>query len=199
VTTTFFLVRHAAHDNVGGFLAGRLPGIRLGPDGRSQAARLGERMRRERFDAIHASPLERARETAEAIATASGVAPVRSTDALDEVDFGEWSGKDFETLDRDPHWRQWNTARSLTRTPGGETMLDVQRRVLALMEELMRTSSEGALVLVSHSEVIKAALSHVLGLPTDAWMRFDIDPASISTIVAGDWGAKVVALNETVH
>jgi broad specificity phosphatase PhoE len=199
VTTTFFLVRHAAHDNVGGYLAGRLPGIHLGSDGRAQAARLGVRMRRVRVDAIHASPRERARETAEAIASVSGVAMVRASDALDEVDFGVWSGKDFETLDQDAQWRRWNAARSLARTPGGESMLDVQRRVLGLMEELMLGHPERTFVLVSHSEVIKAALSHVLGLPTDAWMRFDIDPASISTIVAGEWGAKVVTLNETVH
>ena len=39
MTTTFFLVRHAAHDNLGGYLAGRMEGVRLGPDGRAQAER----------------------------------------------------------------------------------------------------------------------------------------------------------------
>ena len=71
MTTTFFLLRHAAHDNVGGFLAGRSPGIRLGEDGRAQAARLAERMRRESFEAIYSSPRERSAETAAAIAQAA--------------------------------------------------------------------------------------------------------------------------------
>jgi broad specificity phosphatase PhoE len=51
---------------------------------------------------------------------------------------------------------------------------------------------------VSHSDVIKAALLYHLGLPIDAYSRFDIDPASISTLVVGEWGSKVLRLNEVV-
>src|SRR5690348_50874 len=107
MTATFFLVRHAAHDNVGGFLAGRTPGIRLGADGRAQAARLAQRLTRESFEAIYASPLERAEETAAAISAANHVA-VERAEALNEVDFGSWSGRTFDDLDRDPAWRRWN-------------------------------------------------------------------------------------------
>jgi len=53
-------------------------------------------------------------------------------------------------------------------------------------------------VLVSHADVIKAALLYHLGLPLDAHARFDVDPASISTLAVGDWGAKVIRLNEVV-
>jgi len=194
---TFFLVRHAAHDNVGGYLAGRSEGIMLGPDGLAQAERLAARMRRETFSTIHVSPRERTRQTASAIAKACDL-PVETAPELDEVDFGAWSGRTFQDLDADPHWRQWNAARSLTRTPGGETMLDVQQRVLGFMERLSRGVEEGRLVLVSHADVIKAVVMHVLGLSVDAWPRFDISPASITTIVTGAWGAKVVTLNETI-
>ncbi|GGE37198.1 phosphoglycerate mutase [Agaricicola taiwanensis] len=198
MTITFFLIRHAAHDNVGGYLAGRSSGVRLGEAGLAQAARLGARMTRECFDAIYASPRERTQETAFAIASASGGMAVEITEALDEVDFGTWSGNSFETLNSDPLWRQWNTIRSLTRTPGGENMLDVQRRVLSLMEELAVRHDEGAIVLVSHADVIKTAVSHVLGMPIDAWPRFDISPASITTVVSGTWGAKLLTLNEVI-
>ena len=51
-------------------------------------------------------------------------------------------------------------------------------------------------MLVSHADVIKAAVCHVLGLGIDAWPRFDVAPASITTLVIGEWGAKVVTLNE---
>jgi broad specificity phosphatase PhoE len=195
---TFFLVRHAAHDDVGGFLAGRAEDIRLGPEGLAQAERLGARMAHETFSAIYASPRERARQTADAIAGAHGEMPVETAEPLDEVDFGPWSGQRFEYLDADPLWRQWNSARSMTRAPGGETMLDVQQRVLGLMEKLSRGVEEGRLVLVSHADVIKAAVMHVLGLSIDAWPRFDIAPASITILVTGTWGAKLVTLNETI-
>jgi broad specificity phosphatase PhoE len=196
--TTFFLVRHAAHDDVGRFLAGRSVGISLGEAGRAQAGRIAERMRRERFDAIHASPRERTQETAAAISSACGVAPVETAIALDEIDFGDWSGRTFDELNNDPDWGHWNAERSVARTPGGETMLDVQSRVLSCMERLAKDHHGEALVLVSHADVIKAAVCHCLGLPLDGCFRFDVAPASITTIVTGDWGAKLIGLNEVV-
>ena len=197
MTTTFLFVRHAAHDDVGGFLAGRMPGVRLGAAGRAQAARLAERLRREEFDTIHSSPRERTTETAQAISAATA-APVETAPDLDEVDFGPWSGRGFDELDADPLWRQWNGARSLTRTPGGETMHDVQARVLRLMERLSAKHPERTIVLVSHAEVIKAAVSFHLGLPIDAWQKFDIAPASITKLAVSEEGAKLLGLNEVV-
>jgi broad specificity phosphatase PhoE len=199
VSTTFFLLRHAAHDNLGSYLAGRMPGIHLGEAGRGQAARLAQRMQRETIAAIHSSPRERAQETAAIVATACGIERLVTEPDLDEIDFGdEWEGKDFDTLERDPAWRMWNTVRSLARTRGGESMLDVQRRAMGAVERTAVRYVDAALAIVSHSEVIKAIVSHVLGLPIDAWSRFDIAPASVSTVVIGDWGAKLLSLNEGV-
>lgn len=198
MTTTFFLVRHAAHDNLGGWLAGRKPGVRLGPDGRAQAGRLAQRMRRERFTAIHVSPRERTQETAAAIAAACGTRAIATCAGLDEIDFGDWSGKDFEELNRDPRWRRWNDARGEARTPAGESMADVRQRVLGCVDRLAADHPDEAVVLVSHADVIKAAVCHVLGLPAEAGFRFDVEPASISTIVIGVWGSKLLGLNEVV-
>jgi broad specificity phosphatase PhoE len=195
VTATFFLVRHAAHDNVGAFLAGRTPDIRLGADGQAQAGRLAQRLARESFEAIYSSPLERASETAVAISTASHV-PVERADALNEIDFGAWSNKPFDELDRDPAWRRWNELRSLARTPAGETMIDVERRVVDFLTGLWQRRSEGAMVLVSHADVIRAAIGHVLGLPIDSLQRFEISPGSVSIVLMGEWGARLLSLNE---
>jgi broad specificity phosphatase PhoE len=156
-------------------------------------------MKRESFAAIHASPRERAQETAEAVAAACGVNAIVTEPELDEVDFGEeWSGKDFDTLNQDSLWRRWNDTRSFARTRGGESMLDVQSRAMGVVERLMEAYAGAALVLVSHGDVIKSIVSHVLGLPIDAWPRLEISPASISTFVAGDWGATLLTLNEVV-
>jgi broad specificity phosphatase PhoE len=195
VTATFFLVRHAAHDNVGAFLAGRTPGIRLGADGQAQAARLAQRLVRESFEAIYSSPLERTVETAAAISTASHV-PVERADALNEIDFGTWSNRSFDELGRDPAWRRWNDLRSLARTPGGETMIDVQRRVVDFLAGLWQRRPAAATVLVSHADVIRAAIGHVLGLPIDGLQRFEISPGSVSIVLMGEWGARLLSLNE---
>jgi broad specificity phosphatase PhoE len=197
VTTTFFLLRHAAHDNVGGYLAGRLPGIRLGTEGRAQAERLAHRLRREPIVAIYTSPRERAEETAAAIAAVHGIAHIFSEPELDEVDFGDdWQGKDFDALEADAGWRRWNSTRSLARTPAGERMIDVEGRAMNVIERLALRYTDAALALVSHSEIIKAVVSQIVGLPIDAWNRFEISPASITTIVTGNWGAKLLTLNE---
>jgi len=197
MTATVLLLRHAAHDNVGGFLAGRMPGVWLGEAGRMQADRLARRVRLEPVDAIFASPRERTQQTAQAVAAACGLT-VETAPELDEIDFGRWSGRDFETLNQDPLWQRWNAVRSLVRTPGGETMLDVQRRVVGLIERLAPQFDGRTVALVSHADVIKAAVMHHLGLPVDHWSRFDIVPASISRLVVGDWGARLLGLNETV-
>jgi broad specificity phosphatase PhoE len=197
VTTTFLLVRHAAHDRVGTVLCGRMHGVRLGEAGRAQARRLADRLAGDKVASVQSSPIERAMETAEPIALRLGQ-PVERSDALIEIDFGAWTGTPFAELDRDPRWTAWNNARSVSRPPYGETMLEAQGRIVAAMETLRGLHREQAVVLVSHSDVIKAALLFHLGLPLDAYGRIEIDPASISTLVVGDWGAKLIRLNEVV-
>jgi probable phosphoglycerate mutase len=195
VVTTLFLVRHAVHDLVGKALCGRMAGVRLGEEGRAQAERLAARLSRETVAAVQASPLERARETAEPIARQFGLG-VEVADAVNEIEVGEWAGRPFDELRDDPRWMLWNSARSVTRAPGGETMLEVQARAGAHMEAVRARFPEAGVVVVSHADVIKAALAYCLGLSLDALQRFEVAPASLSTVVIGDWGAKVLSLNE---
>lgn len=197
MTTTFFLLRHAAHDRLGRVLCGRMPGVTLGEAGRAQAAALAERLSRETVAAVYSSPLERARETAEPVAARLGLS-VEIAPEIDEIGFGDWSGMSFEALKSDPRWTAWNAARSVTRPPGGETMLEAQARAVGFIERLRGRHRDGAAALVSHSDLLKAVLSWCLGLPLDLIARFEIGPASLSTVVVGDWGAKVLSLNESL-
>jgi broad specificity phosphatase PhoE len=193
--TIFHFVRHAAHDNVGGFLAGRTEGIHLGPNGLAQAERLGSYMAGQQFSTITASPRERTQETAAAIARASGIEHINTDPRLDEVDFGAWSNRTFDDLNTDPEWRRWNTVRSLTATPAGETIFDVQARVLDCIRERHRGSNGAGQVLVTHADVIKVAVAYFLGLSLDSWPRFEISPASVTTLLLDDWEAKILSLN----
>ncbi|RWF15954.1 MAG: histidine phosphatase family protein, partial [Mesorhizobium sp.] len=177
MTTTFLLIRHAAHDNVGSYLAGRLQGIRLGQAGQAQALRLARRMAREPISAILSSPRERTLETAKPIATACDIEKIGICQELDEIDFGAWSGKTFEELNGDARWRLWNDQRQSARTPSGETMLAVQERVVGLMDETRQDAQNQVVALVSHADVIKAAVCKVLGLQLGDCFRFDIEPA----------------------
>jgi probable phosphoglycerate mutase len=172
-----------------------MPGVGLGKIGNAQAARLAERFARETVVAVQTSPLERARQTAEPIAKRVGRS-VQENEGLVEIDFGAWTGTAFRDLERDPRWAAWNSARSVSRPPYGESMMEVQARVVGALETLRGLYREKAVVLVSHADVIRAVLLYHLGLPLDAYARVEVEPASVSTLAVGDWGAKLIRLNE---
>lgn len=192
--TTFFLVRHAEHRVQGAKLVGRMPGIGLSELGRRQAERLGQDFAGMPIEAVHTGPLDRAVATARAIGTRIGCEPV-VTEALDEVDFGAWTGRTFAELEPEPPWRMWNSFRSGSRPPGGEAMLDVQQRAVGFLERLRREHGETHMVLVSHADVIRAVLAYHLGMPLDLMLRLEVAPASVSTLVVTDWDARLLGLN----
>src|SRR5258708_5127847 len=93
-----------------------------------------ERLANEKSAALYASPLQGTRESAEIVAARLGL-PITFHDDLIELDFGEWTGSTFDAIRADPRWQAWRTQRSLARIPGGESMRQVQRRMVeALME-----------------------------------------------------------------
>jgi len=198
LTATILLIRHAAHDEAGAVLSGRRAGLELGEAGRKQAAALAARLARTSLHLVQASPLDRTRQTAEAIADAHGLA-VEQHDALLEVDFGEWQGRAFAELSDDPRWQRWNSARSISKAPGGETMRAAQDRAWGHCARTALAHPDGTVAMVSHCDVIRAVIARVLGLSLDCLLQFDLDPASISRLAVGDWGGRVISVNDTAH
>jgi len=194
--TSFVLVRHGAHDWLGRGIAGRMPGVSLNEKGRTQARQLVERLSQRAIAAIYSSPIERARQTAAPLAQARGL-PVAIDDAFSEIDFGEWTGRTFAELEADhDRWRAWCERKSVAAAPGGEAFTAVQRRVLDGLERLRRLHHpDEAVVVFSHGDIIKAAIAGVLGLSVDHIERFEIAPASVSVIDAGDGWAQVKLVN----
>jgi probable phosphoglycerate mutase len=197
VTTTVFLVRHGSHDRLGKVLCGRMDGVTLSDKGRQESERLAARLRGESLAALYTSPLSRTRETAAPIATACGLDPVEDEDLL-EIDFGDWTGKPFEALHGDPAWTRWNEARAMARPPGGESMVEVQARLRRWLDRVRAAHPEQRIAAVSHADAIKSLIAHVMGFSLDQHDRVEVSPGSISVIVAGDWGAKVMSLNESL-
>lgn len=193
-TATVLLIRHAAHGQLGQVLSGRTPGLPLSEAGQAQAKALGAALAGEGIAAVQSSPVQRAQETAQAIAEAAGCS-VETVDALDEVDFGEWTGTSFARLDADPRWARWNSLRSLAEAPGGEGMAAAQRRALDHLTNTAARYTDRTVAMVSHCDIIRAIIAGVLGLSLDNMLRFDIGPASVSRLAVGDWGAQVQALN----
>ncbi len=147
-------------------------------------------------DAVLSSPLERAIQTATPLGERLGL-PIHISDAFSEVDFGEWSGLTLEELDAMPEWKLFNRFRSNTRAPGGELMLDVQRRVVDEMARLGREYPGKTVAIFSHADVIKAAVLHYMGAPLDLIDRLEVHPASVTRIRLHEWGPVIGSVNET--
>lgn len=146
--------------------------------------------------AVHTSPVQRAQETARTLAARHDLDP-EVVLALDELDFGDWSGRAFVELEGDPQWSTWNKARSTAVAPNGESMADAQARAWRHVERTALAAPGRTIAMVSHCDIIRAVVAQVLGLSLDHYGRFDIDPASVTRLAVGDWGAKVLSLNET--
>jgi probable phosphoglycerate mutase len=194
--TTFFLIRHAAHDLVGKALAGRQPGVFLNFTGVREAARMVDQLAPAPLHAIYASPRERAQETAAPLAAARGL-PVRLSPALDDIDFGQWTGRTFKELEADARWPIWCNRRTAAQPPGGETITQVQQRTVAELARLASIHRDESVALFTHCDVIKCALAHYLGMALDDLERFEIAPASVSVVLAGDGWSKVWRVNDT--
>ena len=197
MTTTVLLIRHGSHDRLEKVLCGRMAGVTLGEAGHAEVARLGQRLKTGRPAAVVSSPLERARETADAVAAACGLA-VDLDEDLNELDFGAWTGRRFDDLEGDPHWDRWNRLRQHSRPPSGETMLEGQVRAVRCLHRLREAHPDATVVAVSHADIIKAALAWALGLSLEFYARFEVRPASVSRLLMGEWGVKVWSLNEEV-
>ena len=196
--TTFLLIRHALCDLVGKSIAGRTPGIHLNEAGRRQAAQLGARLGGLPVAAIRSSPLVRALETAQPLATALGL-PVVQDEGLNELDFGDWTGRTLSELDGLGEWRDFNERRSSTRIPGGETMAEVVSRSLATLEQVRRTPElTGRLVaLVSHGDVLRSLIAHCIGMDPNAINGIEIVPASVSILLSENGNWRLLLLNST--
>ena len=194
---TFILVRHGAHDRLNRYLDGRRPGVHLNALGRRQAEWAAERLAGLAIDAVYTSPLERTRGTAEVIAGRLAL-EARIEPALEELDFGSWSGKTLTELEPLEDWRQWNAARAISSTPAGDTMRAAQNRILDFVDGLRGAHPEGCFVLVGHSDPLKAALFFYLGLSLDKLHRIEVAPGSLSRVEIDAWGATVMGFNETM-
>jgi probable phosphomutase (TIGR03848 family) len=195
--TLILLVRHALTGTTGVKLPGRAPGLSLSDEGRRQADDVAARIAKlPALAAVYASPLERARETALAIARARGLASRIDRD-LSELDIGDWTGLSIKRASRKPEWQIVQRHPSGFRFPGGESFTEMQARITAALARLAARHRGEVLVAVSHADPIKAAVAHALGTPLDLFQRIIIAPASISAVAYRPEGPAVLTVNST--
>jgi probable phosphomutase (TIGR03848 family) len=193
------LVRHGLTAMTGPVLAGWTPGVHLDERGRGQVTALAERLRDLPLRAVVSSPLERCRETAEAILATRNGTPSHVDERFGEVRYGDWTGEKLETLAKDPLWKVVQAHPSAVRFPGeeGESMPAAQHRAVSAVRDWNARLGDDAVYLVcSHGDIIKAIVADALGLHLDQFQRIQADPASLSVIRYTGLRPFVVRLND---
>ncbi len=196
--TTVLLVRHGNTATTGIVLPGRAPGLHLSDRGVAQAEAVATRIAEldRKPVALYVSPLERARETAAPIATALRLRPHVDRGLL-ECDFGAWTGKRLSLLAKKPEWRAVQHAPSTFRFPEGESFTEMQLRIWTALERLAAKHRNKTIVVVSHADPIKAAVTYAQGVPLDLFQRTVISTCSISAIGFTNSTPVVLTVNNT--
>ena len=146
--------------------------------------------------AIYSSPLERTVETAQPLAKAHGL-ELQLREGLGETRFGDWTGRSLEELQKEELWPVIQVYPAGARFPGGESLREVQARLVAELDAIRDAHSDQTVAVVSHSDPIKLAVAHYLGLPIDLFQRLSISPASVTAFAFTRFGPRLVVMNHT--
>lgn len=193
--TLLLLIRHALTDATGHKLSGRSPGLHLNSSGRAQSERLVERLEGLTLDAICSSPLERCKETAAPLAAAHGLR-IRQRSRLAEVEYGDWTNRSLRQLARTKLWATVQGSPSTVRFPSGESLLEVQQRMIAEANELASKHSGSTIALFSHGDPLRLLLAHYLGVHIELFQRLVVSPASVSAVAITPRGPHVLRMND---
>jgi broad specificity phosphatase PhoE len=182
--TTLFLVRNADTDFTrDGRVAGRRD-ISLSAAGRAQAGELRDRIVASKHEVVEilASPLPRAVETAEIIATALGQGVVRDPRLID-FDAGRWEGQPHRDIVGTPEYQRFIEDPISESIPGGEKIGDVRDRIVASVSQALADNELGANILVvSHAGPLRVLLAHYLGMNLIHYHRLRLSPTSLSIL-----------------
>ena len=197
------LIRHAhSQSNASGVLSGRLPNIHLSEKGIKQSQQLSERLGNFAVAQLRVSPMERCFETISpwlnevVLKNSPDFEPIIDP-SLNEVDYGDWSGKKLITLARKKEWRTVQESPSRMYFPGGEGIAQMQSRAMSVVHELAKLPDSKTAVIVSHGDVIKSIVASALGTHLDEFQRIIIDPASVSVLDYSGIKPRVLLLNDT--
>ncbi len=172
----------------------------LSDAGRAQAERAARALGSSGLAAVYSSPLQRARETAEAIARPHNLA-VRVEAAFGEIHFGRWEGLTLEEARAlDPaFYDKWLDAPDSVVPPGGEPVGELRARAVAGLEALRREHAEATVCLVTHSMVARILIIEALGLPLERMWSVAISATGISELeFRPDW-VTLHRMNTRMH
>lgn len=198
--TKLYLIRHGETAWNAASKAQGSQNIALSENGRMQAKLLANRMKNYHIDHIYSSDLDRAYETGKIIAEPLGL-PVEKIEGFREMCFGEWEGLTHHEIRSkyDEHYSVWRSKPHEADIPGGEKLIDVQKRGLRALHQLVETHKNENIVVVSHGVAIKAILLGLMDIDLSYFYRIRQENTCINLVEFTDYGPVIVTLNDTSH
>jgi broad specificity phosphatase PhoE len=192
------LIRHGQTDwNKERRIMGSQP-IGLNAAGREQIERLSERLRSISFGRLYSSPLQRTLETAEILNQGRGLTIERDP-ALQEIEYGEWTGKTFQEVRLSPGFESYYKYPDRPVGGTGESLQQVQSRGVNFLEGLRKQGLRGSVAVVSHADWIKCMILHYLRMPLNRLYQFRMDNASVSFLSFEGETERVISINNTLE
>ena len=200
--TRLLVVRHGATELSAEDRFAGATDVVLSTEGRTQAARLAERLRDDRVAAVYCSPLQRTRETARVLAAPHALTPIERP-GLREIDHGRWEGltrAEVETRFADEYAR-WEEDPFTFAPTGGECGLDVMARALPVIRQIVEAHAGESVLVVSHKATIRLIISSLLGFDARGYRdRLDQAPACLNVVDFKDpVRARLMLFNDVSH
>jgi broad specificity phosphatase PhoE len=171
--------------------------VPLNEEGRRQIRALAARLAGSRVDAIHASDLARAAESARILGDALGKEPVLSADWR-EIHLGDMEGRGGMDLTRELAASAAHAARPIA--SGGESFAEVRARLLSGFSRIARDHAGGTVLLVGHGGTLKGLIALLIGLPPERIDALSLrSNGSLSAVDFRDGRAQLTLLNDTCH
>ena len=192
------IVRHGRTEaNASGLLQGRVDNP-LDETGQQQAHQIATALSNSdhRPDLIIASPLLRARQTAEATCELLGL-DLTIDDRWAELDYGDWDGLPISEVSAET-WQQWRSDPAFA-PPGGESLAELNERVNAACDAITPEASEAHVAVFTHVSPIKAAVRWALGVDDELSWRMHVSQAQITNIGFRGTVPALRTFNDTSH
>ncbi len=199
--TSLYFLRHGdSVANAKGLLAGQTPGIDLTAKGRDQITQIGEYFASYPIDVALTSPLERTVQSA-ALFLATHNCDAQIDPSFIEMNYGYWSNKKLKALASKPEWKIVQGSPQTFTFPKGESFLSAWTRIVNRINFLVSDKNFAGkkILVVSHGDIIKMAITYALDLPLSSFQRFRVDTASISQINYIGNQFSVSQLNFNLH
>ncbi len=178
------IIRHGETAwNTADIFRGRVP-IGLNEEGLKQAEKLADYLRQKKIKAIYCSPIQRALQTAEAVARSQQLV-AQSVEDLTDFDFGKWEGVTSQEVKMQygEIYQLWQARPDLAQIPGGESLQEARKRSLNALNKIIADTKEGPVAIITHRMIAIVLECALLGLDDSHFWNIEHDTCGVTTFI----------------